>query len=592
MFFIRRKEDMNSNSRKFVRIWRKKDLINYVLADLDKRIKKDDATKLSVFFTGLSAYLPEPMNLFIKGESGTGKSYNVVETLNYFPQEDVVFLGHLSPKALIHGHGILVDKYGRALDLTDKPIKPKRKDYESEDKYKEALEKYREQLKAYADKVRDSYTIIDLSHKILVFLEAPESETFRMLYPILSHDRKKIEYRFTDKTEKGQFKQSRVVIKSFPATLFLSTEHKYVEELSTRGFTVTPEASKEKIDQANILTNLKAAQPWQYDHETEETKVIRTLIESLKKQMEDGKTDLVVPFLNLHEIFPKEIVRDMRDFQHFIQFLKAVTFLHFYQRPLMKIEDKRFLVSNVEDVKKSLELYMKIFETTRTGTQQRILNFYHEIVKKKTSWRLKEITEEYNKTHKKKLSSETIRKKLERLDEIGYVDTQKDAADKRLNVYIPLVSEDEKDAFSQNLENLTILSSKLKTGLDQWIEKIRQTASFYSYKDLGENRWGEVEIDLKEVKKLILGRDSSCQIFLEKNSKPKIQKNVKNIDFSKKREISNSSDFNKPGPLSEKEDNILLEFIDGSFVEQSVNLDNKNKQDICNRKITESETEN
>lgn len=288
---------------------RKKDLINYILADSNKRIKKDDATKLSVLITSSSAYLSEPMNLFIKGKSGTGKTYNVVETLKYFPQGDVWFLGGLSPKALIHGHGILVNKNGEPLDFADKPTKPKRRDYESKDKFKEALEKYYQQLKAYSDKIRDSYTVIDLSHKILVFLEAPESETFRMLYPILSHDNKQIEYRFTDKTEKGQFKQTKVVIKGFPATLFLSTGHKYVEELSTRGFTVTPETSKEKIEQANILTNLKAAQPWLYDHETEETKVMRTLIESLERQVEDARTGVVVPFLNLYEIFPKEIVR-------------------------------------------------------------------------------------------------------------------------------------------------------------------------------------------------------------------------------------------------------------------------------------------
>ena len=84
--------------RRTVEIWRTENLIDYTLKDLEKRIKKDKATKLSVFFTGLSAYLPEPINLFLKGESGVGKTYNVVETLRYFPQVDIWFLGGLSQR--------------------------------------------------------------------------------------------------------------------------------------------------------------------------------------------------------------------------------------------------------------------------------------------------------------------------------------------------------------------------------------------------------------------------------------------------------------------------------------------------------------
>ena len=114
---------MASNS---VEVWRSVDLISYVLSDLEKRVKRDKPTKLSVFFAGLSAYTREPINLFLKGESGVGKSYNVVETLKYFPREDVWFLGGLSPKALIHEHGVLLNKYGEPLDLSEKPIKPKK----------------------------------------------------------------------------------------------------------------------------------------------------------------------------------------------------------------------------------------------------------------------------------------------------------------------------------------------------------------------------------------------------------------------------------------------------------------------------------
>ncbi|MGQ9507684.1 MAG: hypothetical protein ACUVTB_07535 [Candidatus Bathycorpusculaceae bacterium] len=542
---------------KAVQTWRTQNLMDYIHQDLDKRVKRDKATKLSVFFTGLSAYLPEPINLFLKGESGVGKSYNVVETLKYYPEEDIWFLGGLSPKALIHSYGILLNKYGEPIDLLEKPAKPKKSSFKDdfgefkEAEYAEALENYKEQLKTWNEEIRDAYTLIDLSHKTLVFLESPEQETFRMLFPILSHDNHKVEYRFTDKTAKGQLRTIRVVIQGWPATIFLSTDKRYMEELATRSFTVTPEASKEKIEEANRLTNLKASFPWQYNHETEETETIKKLVQSIKNYFVNSQTDVVIPFISLHEFFPKEIVRDMRDFQHFTQFLKTITALHLYQRPFLKINDKTFLIATVEDVKKALEIYSQVFETTRTGTEQKILTFYHEVVQTKEMWYLKELTAEYNRLNEKKLSSETIRQIVERLSQIGYVDIQKDDNDKRLNVYIPLIKQEEKSTISQKLEKWTISASKLEKSFEEWLNKILHATPFYYYKDFSENVWGEQEINHEELSAIILQHENLgslftnglCRISLTEDLEPKAENNPETIQFSENcRIVDNSQD--------------------------------------------------
>jgi len=556
--------------KSFVEVWRTQNLIEYILKDLDKRVKRDKPTKLSVFFTGLSAYTREPINLFLKGESGIGKTYNVVETLKYFPQEDVWFLGGLSPKAIIRDYGTLLNKYGEPLDLSEKPFKPRKKDYGSEEEFGEALKEYREELKRYAEEIRESYTLIDLKNKILVFLEAPDFETFRMLYPILSHDKEEIDYKFVDKQAKGPMRTVRVRVRGWPASIFCTTDWKYIEELSTRSFTVTPEISKEKIEEANILTNLRASFPWEYKEETEETKTIKALIESLKRQLIDGKTDVVVPFANLHELFPKEITRDMRDFQHFTQFLKAITILHLYQRPFMKIGDLRFVVSTVEDVRKSLEIYAELFETTRTGTEQRILSFYHEFVKGKDSWLLSDLVKAYNEKAERKVSSETVRRWLERLSEIGYVNIEKSDLDKRLNTYEPLVKE-EKSTIRQKLEMWTISSLELEKGFKEWLEKIHNTRGletkqkFFAYKTLnGElsatkvqneilGKWGEVEISVEEFVKMVLG-EVSLEIFSfnseggvlwisqEPESKPISEKKPETLHIGENRGIVDNSE--------------------------------------------------
>jgi hypothetical protein len=206
-----------------------------------------------------------------------------------------------------------------------------------------------------------------------------------MLRPILSHDKEEITFMIVDKTSKGQLQTRKVVLQGWPATVFLTTDVKYVEELATRSFTATPESSGEEILEANVLTNFKASLPWRYRDEAESFKIITGLINKLHELTLTSKLDVIVPFLNLYELFPREISRDMRDFQHFTQFLKTITLLHYFQRSYMKMNGSKLLVSTLTDVEKALTIYGEIFETTRTGTERRILDFYHDIMKTRES---------------------------------------------------------------------------------------------------------------------------------------------------------------------------------------------------------------
>jgi DNA-binding MarR family transcriptional regulator len=375
---------------------------------------------------------------------------------------------------------------------------------------------------------------VDLSRKILVFLEAPDFETFMMLRPILSHDKPEILFQFVDKTSKGQLQTRKVVLKGWPATIFLTTDTKYMEELATRSFTATPENCELKIIAANVLTNLKASIPWQYNEETSAFKVIKQLVERLKAQASENKLDVVIPFLSLHELFPHEISRDMRDFQHFTQFLKTITLLHCFQRPYLKLNDSKFLISTVEDVRRALEVYKEIFETTRTGTEKRILDFYHDVVKTKDSWYLKSLTLAYNEKYRKKLSEESIRVMLERLDRIGYVNTQKDDADKRKNLYVPLMKGEEKDKNPLESGSWLDLEAKLKKGFETWKENILGKATFYIYKKISEEKgtWGESEASLEELDHLVL----EGQKIFSSDTKLGLPRIISNEDLESKRE--------------------------------------------------------
>jgi len=75
-------------------------LFKRYMEHLSRFVVHDDSTKKLVFLTGLSAYTKNPINLFLRGESSIGKSHNVTQTLQYFPEEDTFMLGGLSPPQL------------------------------------------------------------------------------------------------------------------------------------------------------------------------------------------------------------------------------------------------------------------------------------------------------------------------------------------------------------------------------------------------------------------------------------------------------------------------------------------------------------
>ena len=66
--------------------------------------------------------------------------------------------------------------------------------------------------------------MIDLRGKILVFLEPPQHELWNLLKPILSHDKKEIEFPFVDKTANSNAETKDVVVRGWPSCIFCSVQ--------------------------------------------------------------------------------------------------------------------------------------------------------------------------------------------------------------------------------------------------------------------------------------------------------------------------------------------------------------------------------
>jgi len=445
-----------------------RDVNDLFLADFSKRIACDDVVKRIVLHTALSAYSSEPMNLFLKGPSSIGKTFNATQVLRYFPQEDVWYLGGLSPTALVHERGTLVDEDGETIDLSEKPRKSD---------FKDDPKGYQRALKRWEERLRNSHYEIELSNKILVFLEAPHIETYMMLRPLLSHDTPEISYKFTDKTGKGHLRTSHVILKGWPATVFCTTSEKYIEDLSTRGYTVTPEMTEVKYRKAIQLTAQSLAYP-QTDEDQSFYKLkgfLSMVIERCKK----GFNNVLIPYAEkLSEVYPAVLPRDMRDFKRFLTLIQINAILNRFNRPILEIHKgqrtKYYILADMHDLNEALYIFQNLEETTRLGVPGHILSFFKEIVrplcKEKDLVTYRDLTDEYNRKHKDKRSTRTIRNWCELLSNVGLLSVEPHPEDRRFKAVILTDGNVENYGISIKENFFTI------ENLKEWFFKVKNNA--------------------------------------------------------------------------------------------------------------------
>jgi hypothetical protein len=383
---------------------------------MNHTIKNDIAARNIVLDVGISAYTSNPLNLILKGPSGIGKTYIALQALKSFPEEDKVILGDLSPKALVHDLGLakFVDSKGVEISLTNAPD----------------IKSSSEEKRNWRERLKNARYVIDLSMKIIVFLEIPRLETFQILRPLLSHDKYEIEFKITDKTSKGNLSTKTVIIRGWPATIFCTSDRDYIEDLSTRSFTITPQVTKEKLKAANMLTAHKRAQPWLYE-EDRELPYMQDYIRRIKKKLIEG-FKITIPFAEyLTEIFPSEQGRDMRDFDHILSLIECSTYLHLYHRPILRFNEEEYLIATFLDLQYAIDTFKEIAETTRTGLDAIILQFYHVVETFEEPPLYVEVITKYNELYTPKISSSTIYSYGKQLQEIGWLDIIYDEFDRR-----------------------------------------------------------------------------------------------------------------------------------------------------------------
>jgi hypothetical protein len=312
------------------------DKIKYLFDVILKEARKEDKLSYQLIISMLSVYSNNPINLLINAPSGVGKNYviNIVSSL--FPQSDILSLAGMTDKALFHRSGTLVIKNenGEYESIEDKIADI---DNEIEEKEHELTQTNDKNVKQglrslitnlNQDKknlVKDARKLIDLSNKIIIFLDTPSEQLLSGLLPLLSHDKYEIEYEFTD-THNG-IKTKNNVLRGWPAVIIAQaldySKSPRFAEYQRRFITTNPKMTKEKYtDAINLIFDKCSVPDLIYQHEIvseEEKDKVKEIIKGFKEQIleicsnvKPGKNNVIIPFRDLIlQSIPKEKALDM-----------------------------------------------------------------------------------------------------------------------------------------------------------------------------------------------------------------------------------------------------------------------------------------
>lgn len=434
--------------------------------DIIKRyVRLEDELVELVYHVCLSAWTDNPLNLFLVGPSSIGKTWIVTNVVKLFPDANVWLLGGLSPKALVHMKAEPYDSSGRRIEPP--PPSLRRRDKEL---FQELMDDYRERLE-------NAKWIIDLWRKIIVFLEAPEKETFQLLRPILSHDTEEIGFKFTDKTGRGKLRTMHVIIRGYPAMICCSSDVPWMEDLVTRSLTVSPRETVEKFKAAHEVTALPFLDPYERLRRKREVERAKEITSGFA-----SKTSAVVPFAGLlAKHFYVEQRRNMRDFKYFISLLETRALVNSHMELWLPIIGKRY-VSTLEDLKAVERIWSYIYETTEFGlssTAFHILNVIRELEKNSVEPTVSAIRKTYKMVVGTRIADSTARKYLRDLVEVGFVEKGTHPEDKRKAVYYLV----EENSGNRTFSLYTKISEEFSwERARSWLEKIVTSSGGFTEK--------------------------------------------------------------------------------------------------------------
>jgi hypothetical protein len=410
-------------------------------------IKYDDNTKVVTFLSMLLTYTEEDqISVGLLAESSTGKSYIPMELVKlYFPEEDVVCLGYASPTAFFHEVDPKLSYW--VPDPSDD------RDIEEEKKRK--------------------IHHINLERKILVFMDQPHDQLLQRLRSLLSHDRKQIEYKITDKRQSGQLVTKTTIIDGFATVIFCSAAYSKMEDQEkTRLLLLSPEVTSEKIwasvdYRIERKGNAEAHKQFLNDHP--DIALLATRVLSIKRAKishiiikDELKNMISTHFKEKREKHTSP--RYMRDVDRLIGLINAWALFNFNQRK----RDGNNLIATEEDVQMGFKLYETIGEANEYGLSPEVYDIFKKLELSMLEAPAQKITrtefqEWYRRTFWRSIGRERATQALKSLDGCGLISEEKEGT-KYVYTLIKTTSEDPIVSPEVVLSSGTLMKEKVAPG--------------------------------------------------------------------------------------------------------------------------------
>lgn len=381
--------------------------LNEVCKILDSTVKKDDANKSITFLTMLTTYTEEAQtNVFFNAPSSTGKSHIPLSVSELFPTEDKIILAHCSPTAFFHEQG-----------KTDK---------------------------------EKNEIIVDLSRKILIFTDMPDSGLLSRLRSILSHDMKESRFKTTDKNQQGGNRTKTVVVIGYPSVYFCSAGLRVNEQESTRFIMLSPSIEHDKIIQGIKQTIAKESDREKFlgllNIDVERMNLKERILGIKQEMINDIKIDNASL---IEKLFLKDDTnvqpRQQRDIKKIISLIKGLALLNLWFRK----REGNYIFADDKDIEDGFKLWSEISFGQDYGLPPYIMEIYTKIILKlwnesgsmgiKDPVSRKEILDLHFKIYHRPLGITYLRQHiLPQLEEVGLIVQERSTNDSREMVVIPL----------------------------------------------------------------------------------------------------------------------------------------------------------
>lgn len=370
-------------------------------------IKKDEENKLITFLCELSAYTENSQfNISFNAPSSTGKSYIPTEIAQLFLKEDVIEIGYCSPTAFFHDIG----------------------------EYKKEREGY----------------LIDLSRKILIFLDQPHTQLLERLRPLLSHDKKEINLKITDKTQKFGLKTKNVLLRGYPTVIFCTAGLKIDEQEATRFLLLSPETNQEKIREAvheKIKKETDANAYKEFLDNNPERKLLKERIKAIKqegiKEIKISSPEKIEErFLKKNKMLKP---RHARDIGRLISLIKSFALLNLWFRE----KDGSTIIADDDDIEEAFKIWEAISESQELNLPPYIYHLYQEVIipawnEKNKEWSKElglsrqDIAQKYHQVYGRFIPDWQLRQQIiPMLETAGLITQEPDPSDKRKILIYP-----------------------------------------------------------------------------------------------------------------------------------------------------------